>query len=274
MDPRYANILPSRVSTPDQARAGIALDGAVVVDGIDDHDAVFDFADRFLGDNARRVAAQIDVTKANNERNVKIVEAQPPDARGRKRYLGRPERPLVAHNDGFGFGDYSPDYIILHCERPCSIGGASILVDGLKLVTILTADDPDFAEFLWNVPVDHTEPNFPITHLAPIARTVPSGRAQIRHQPYLAPIPGPDEDRHAGYIKRWMDACEDARDHGPSFRLEAGQMAIVDNYRAFHARTPYVDPQRRLRSVWLWSAAAVRVPDEILNIAEPQALPT
>lgn len=272
MDPRHANILPTRVSTPSRARACVALEGAAIVDGITDQTAAIEFGTAMLGERAVRVVPQIEATSANAEHAKAVLADKPVDARGRKRMTGSPDQTLVAHNDGYGFGDYAPDYIMLFCERPCAIGGASFLVDALKLLTIVTEEDPDLADFLWTVPVDHTEPNFPNTHIAPIARVV-GGRVQVRHQPYLAPVPGRDEAVHATYIERWMAACEDARHHGPRFRLETGQMAVVDNYRTLHGRGPYVDPERRLISIWGWTTSAVRVPDSILNIVEPESLP-
>ena len=56
---------------------------------------------------------------------------------GKRRFNGTTER-LVAHNDGFGFGDFGPDYLFLWCGRPDAAGeGASFLVDGLRLLELL-----------------------------------------------------------------------------------------------------------------------------------------
>jgi hypothetical protein len=61
-----------------------------------------------------------------------------------------------------------------------------------------------------------------------------------------------------------------ARDHGARFRLQAGDMACVDNYRVFHGRHGYTDPARTLYSIWGWSSAAVAVPVGPLDIVNPQ----
>ena len=269
-DPRRSTLVPMRTQSPDRARALVARDGGALVGDLADVDAAVAFAAALLAERGVRVMPQIDVTRANQDAaNAKIADVV--DARGRTRVYNLAAEPLVAHNDGFGFGDHAPDYIFLFSERPCSIGGDSFLIDGLDLVTALSADDDGFAEFAWNVPVDHTEPGFPDRHVAPIVRMV-GGRPQVRCQPFLAALPGPDEARHRAYVERWLAAVDEARLHGARFHLEAGEMACVDNYRMFHGRAPYVDAERRLHSIWGWSTNAVAVPDRLLDIVEPEPL--
>src|ERR1700688_4174594 len=63
----------------------------------------------------------------------------------RPRFTQTQER-MVAHNDGFGFGDFGPDYLFLWCGRPDAGGeGESFLIDGAKLLDLMAAD-PDYAE--------------------------------------------------------------------------------------------------------------------------------
>ena len=267
MDPRFAAVVPDRTQNPDQARTLLAARGAALVSGVADAEAALAFAAALIGEHCVRVVPQIDVTKANQDAaNAKIESVA--DERGRKRVYNRPDETLVAHNDGFGFGDYAPDHIFLFSERPCPVGGDSFLIDALELVRAVTADDDEFAHFVWNVPIEHTEPGFPIRNVNPIARMV-GGRAQVRCQPFLAPVAGPNEKRDGAYIDQWLQAVEDARLHGARFHLEAGEMACVDNYRMLHGRAPYVDPDRRLISIWGWSTNAVAVPEHLLNIVEP-----
>ena len=182
---------------------------------------------------------------------------------------------MVAHNDGFGFGDFGPDYLFLWCGRPDAAGeGASFLVDGLKLLDDM-ADDPDYrevAEFAWTADIDQSEPNFPLAAYAPIARRLPSGRVQVRHHPFQAPVPGqaPDiETVQADLISRWSAAVTRARDSGPMFLAAAGDMICVDNYRVTHGRDGYRDPGRVMLSIWGWSAAAIAVPEGPLDIVRP-----
>lgn len=269
MDVRLANLVPSRAQTPAQAAALVQLDGAALVSGLPIVDDAVAFTTTMLGSRAVKVAPQFEATKAHGDISAPIVAAQPVDARGRKRMLGSYDRIQPAHNDGYGFGDFAPDHIFLWCGQPCPRGGASFLVDALKLATILSAEDPALADFLWTVPIDHSEPNFPQGGDAPIARITAGGRAQVRSHPYQLPVLGPDEATHMPFVETWAKAVVEARDTGPRFRLEAGQMVCIDNYRVLHGREAYQDERRMVVSIWGWTHEAVAIPDVPLDIIEP-----
>ena len=269
IDVRRANLLPSRASTPVQARSLVALDGAALVSNLPTVDDAVEFAKAMLGERAVKVAPQFEATKAAMDVSGPIVAAQPVDERGRKRMLGSYDKAQPAHNDGYGFGDFAPDHIFLYCDTPCSVGGASFLVDALKLVTMLGEDDPELARFCWEVPIDHSEPNFPQGNTAPIARHTPGGRAQVRSHPYQLPVLGPNEAAEYPFVERWGTSVAEARTTGPRFKLEAGQMICVDNYRMLHGRDAYVDVERKVVSIWGWTTTAVAIPDITLDITEP-----
>ncbi len=40
---------------------------------------------------------------------------------------------LAAHTDGFGYGDFYPDYTLLDCVNASDAGGESFLIDGYEL---------------------------------------------------------------------------------------------------------------------------------------------
>lgn len=280
MDFSLASIVPRRVGSPAEARAEVAARGAAILSGLSDAEAAFAAGRTFLGGDLRRFGLQFEATKEKQEAEAAQVAEQAADERGRKRRFTATEERMVAHNDGFGFGDFGPDYLFLWCGRPDAYGeGASFLVDGLKLLRYM-ADDPEYgdvAEFAWRVPVDQSEPNFPLAAHAPIARRLPSGRAQVRHHPFQAPVPGlaPDlEAAHAAMIKRWSAAVASARDSGPMFHARAGEMICVDNYRVTHGRDGYRDPDRVMLSIWGWSSRAVAVPEGPLDIVRPVIPPT
>jgi hypothetical protein len=269
MDVRAANVIPKRASTPAQARGLVALDGAALVSGIATADDAVAFGTAMLGDRVVRIAPQFEATKASMEESEPLVAAQPVDERGRKRMLGRYDLTQPAHNDGYGFGDFAPDHMFLWCDTPCTVGGASFLIDALKLATILAAEDPQLADFLWDEPIDHSEPNFPQGDPEPIARFSPGGRAQVRSHPYQLPQVGPRETDHYPFVERWGMAVAEARSTGPRFRLEAGQMVCIDNYRMLHGREAYVDVDRRVVSIWAWTTSAINIPAGQLSITEP-----
>jgi hypothetical protein len=275
MDFSQASIVPRRVGSPAEARAEVAARGAAILSGLPGQEAAFAAGRAFLGADLRRFGLQFEASKDKQEAEAAVVAGQPADERGRKRRFTGTEERMVAHNDGFGFGDFGPDYLFLWCGRPDAGGaGASFLVDGLKLLDDL-ADDPDYqevAEFAWSADIDQSEPNFPLAAYAPIARRLPSGRVQVRHHPFQAPVPGqaPDiETIQAELIRRWSAAVTRARDTGPMFHAAAGEMICVDNYRVTHGRDGYRDPERVMLSIWGWSSAAISVPEGPLDIVRP-----
>jgi hypothetical protein len=276
MDFFLASVVPKRVDSLAEARAEVAAHGAAILPGCADQDAAFAAGRAFLAAGLRRFGLQFEATKEKQEAEAAVVAGQPADERGRKRRFTATQERMVAHNDGFGFGDFGPDYLFLWCGRPDAHGeGASFLVDGLGLLELMAADPEyaDVARFAWETAIDQSEPNFPLAAYAPIARLLPgSGRAQVRHHPFQAPVPGqaPDiEAAQAVLIKRWSSAVTAARDTGPMFQARAGDLICVDNYRVTHGRDGYRDPGRVMLSIWGWSAAAVAIPEGPLDIVQP-----
>jgi hypothetical protein len=282
MDFSAASVVPRRVSGPAEARAEVAARGAAILSGLHNQEAAFAAGRAFLGAGLRRFGLQFEATKEAQDAEGAMVAAQPADERGRKRRFTATGERMAPHNDGFGFGEFGPDFLFLWCGRPDTYGqGASFLVDGLSLLGQLAAD-PDYADvarFAWETEIDQSEPNFPLAAYTPIARRLPSGRVQVRHHPFQAPAPGqaPDlEAAQAALIGQWSAAVTAARDHGPMFRASAGEMICVDNYRLLHGRDAFSDPARFMLSIWGWSADAIAVPEGPLDIVRPvipRALP-
>jgi hypothetical protein len=282
MDFSQASIVPRRVASPEQARAEVAVRGAALLGGLDSAEAAFAAGRAFLGPGLRRFGLQFEASKDKQEAEAAVVADQPADERGRKRRFTATAERMVPHNDGFGFGDFGPDYLFLWCERPDACGeGASFLVDGLRLLELMAADPEyaDVARFAWETAIDQSEPNFPLAGCAPVARRLPSppgvpgpGRVQVRHHPFQAPVPGqaPDlEAAQAALIGRWSAAVHAARDRGPMFQAGAGDMICVDNYRVTHGRDRFSDPGRVMLSIWGWSDYAVAVPEGPLDVVRP-----
>jgi hypothetical protein len=273
-DPGRACLVPRRVETPEEARAVVAADGAAILAGLRTQAAAMAAGRAMLGTDCARFGLQVEATKDAQEAQAAMVAAQPADERGRKRRFTAAGERMAPHNDGFGFGDFAPDYVFLWCERPDPYAGASFLIDGLRLLRLLAAsrapEDAALADFCWTVPIDQSEPNFPLAAHAPIARRVREWRASIRCHPFQAPAAGDrDAARTRELIDRWRAIVTAARDAGPMFRVEAGEMICVDNYRMTHGRDGYTDPARRMLSIWGWSTQAIAVPEGPLDIVRP-----
>ena len=275
MDFSLASVVPQRVGSPARAREEIAANGAAILTGLHDQDAALAAGRAVLADACRRFGLQFEATKAKQEAEAARVAEQGADERGRKRRFAGTQERMVAHNDGFGFGDFGPDYLFLWCGRPDAAGGGeSFLIDGAKLLESMAAN-PDLAEvaaFCWETSIDQSEPNFPLAAHAPIARRLPGGRVQIRHHPFQAPVPGQPaqvERAQSALIGRWSAAVAAARDSGPMFAAAAGELICVDNYRLTHGRDGYRDPDRVMLSIWGWSDSAIAVPEGPLDIVRP-----
>ncbi|WP_328438772.1 TauD/TfdA family dioxygenase [Streptomyces sp. NBC_00444] len=271
-DVSSAAFIPRRVSSAEEARVAIAAEGAAIVAGLPDEASAVAFARTVMGDKAVRCGTQFEATKPAGEREAVTVAAQPADRRGRKRDFGSSEERMVAHNDGFAFGDYAPDHLFLWCERPADVGGDSFLIDTARLLALLDADPEyaDLADFCRTVDIDHSEPNYPQGTFAPIVRSTPSGRLQGRCHPYQAPVERAEEEEHWPFVRAWGELVHQARDTGPMFRVEAGEMMCIDNYRVLHGRDGHSDPLRKLCSIWGWSTDAVAIPDGPLDIVVPK----
>ncbi|MGI5126871.1 TauD/TfdA family dioxygenase [Pseudonocardia sp. CA-107938] len=267
-----ACLVPRYVSSPEEARAVVEAEGAAIVRGIESEEAAIAYGWAVLGAAGVRVSRQIEATKSNGEADELRIKDEPADARGRKRdFSADTAKAMPPHNDGFAFGDYAPERLFLFSARAAVTGGESFLIDGGALLDLM-AEDPanaEFVEFATTVDIDHTEPSHPQLPFAPIARSLADGRRQVRHHPYLAPVAGPAEAEQWPMVERWHAAVCEARDTGPRFLLETGDMAVVDNYRVLHGRHGHSDPDRRLYSIWGWTTSAIAVPAGTLDIVEP-----
>jgi len=271
MDVRAATLLPAVATTVAHARTLLSLDGAAILRGVDDLATAVSLGERILHGRVMRIGPQFEVSPQQLADEAEAVMAQPADERGRQRYRGPMDADQPAHNDGFGFGDFAPDHMFLWCATPCAVGGASFLVDAVRLLSIVSETDAGFADFAWTVPIDHSVPNFPQPTFEPIARHV-NGRVQVRCHPDMAAAPGPGEHADARYVTFWMDAVARARSTGTQFRLQAGDLLCIDNYRMLHGRNGYVQPSRSVSSIWAWTSSAQSVPVGALDIAVPDPI--
>jgi alpha-ketoglutarate-dependent taurine dioxygenase len=175
--------------------------------------------------------------------------------------------PLRAHTDGFAYGERYPDYFLLACAHSSEEGGESFVVDGYAVVRDLKSrpGGADLIERLSTVSVDQTEPDMQRS-VSPVIGTSPRGRMMLRRFPFQRPCedsPTPEAD--ADMLEAWTQAIVEATDTAPRFRLRAGEVAVIDNYRMFHGREPYTDLDRQMWRVWVWTTACLGVPEGRLH---------
>jgi gamma-butyrobetaine dioxygenase len=263
-----ASCVPATADSPLDGAALLAATGAAIIGGVSSLEDAVATARTVLGDRAVRVKPQFEATAAGYLADQARLATSTPDRLGRVRRFTPPDEVMPPHNDGYGFGDLAPDHIFLWCETPDATGGASWLLDGSRLLASFDTD-PDTAElaaFCRDEPIDHSEPGFIANPPAPIARQLPSGRQQVRHNPYLAPVEGPSEATHAPMVAAWCDAVVTARDRAQRFSLQPGQLLCIDNYRMLHGRDGFGDQARKVVSIWGWTTDAVDIPDRDMHL--------
>jgi hypothetical protein len=268
-----ASVQPRRADTIEEARTLVAEDGVALVSGLRTIDEVTAYGVAFLAPDGVLVKPQFSTTK--DDRNYrKTVPRGMPDSRGRIVSSSSMDEDLPVHNDGKTFGDLSPDYILLWSEVVCPVAGESVVVDGVKLLELL-ATEPEYrglVDLCWNVPIDVSEAHHQLPEPSLVARPTPRGGHQVRCHHNLRAVEGPDEARHQALIDQWIGVVRQADAEARTFRLEAEEIVVIDNYRLLHGRRAYVTPERRMTSVWAWSNQAVGIPSEQPDFDRPETL--
>ena len=165
------------------------------------------------------------------------------------------------HADGYGrYGAAYPDYVFLLCERAAEVGGASFVVDFVRLVDDLRSDPTnlELTEFLWREPLEQCSPEG-VLWRAPVARVSAGGRRSVICNDKQN-ISGATADQ-ARLLGAWRELVAQAELEAPRFLLGRGDLLCLDNYRVAHGRDAYEGDERLLHRVWSWTEAAFGVPD-------------
>ena len=258
-----AGIAVSRTADPDEARRLVASEGAAILTG-QEHPSTQSWTDygvrlarEVLGESGVQVVPQFEASVESGRRGRERAASRPRDDAFHRRLQVGADEDLWLHNDGYAVGDQAPDQLFLLCQQPAREGGANVLIDTAVLLDEIAEQDPDLLEFLLTEPIDQSEPAFDVVH-APVVRTLPSGRVQVRRNPYQAPLTGSPAP-HAELIGRWEARCAEASASAPGATLRAGELACFDNYRVLHGRRRYVGDERTAHSIWAWTTDALDV---------------
>jgi alpha-ketoglutarate-dependent taurine dioxygenase len=203
---------------------------------------------------------------------------------------------LPPHTDGYVWGDYYPDIVFLVCEECDANGGENYLIDGHEVVDQL---DDTTIETLKHALVDHTERSSDgmaqgVTAINPVLQySKTDGSLMWRRMvpaKYLrgnCKIFDADGDSSSVYASLWQPAecCSDnpasvlAALHvldkvinhddmkAARFRLERGEVLIVNNYRMLHAREGFSAGTRRTWRIWAWTNRSNGLPPDVQNEA-------
>lgn len=81
--------------------------------------------------------------------------------------------------------------------------------------------------------------------------------------PAVRPSPSStDPETDMAAIRSYARAVADAAKEAARFLVLPGECQIIDNYRTAHGREPYVDLERALWQVFIWTDAALAIPDD------------
>lgn len=158
---------------------------------------------------------------------------------------------LQAHSDN-PYRDPVPTLQILACLENSVEGGLSRVVDGFKVAEVLQREDPEGFALLAGHPARFAysgSAGVRLTAKRPMLELGPDGEllAVRFNNRSVAPLVDIPYERMAAYYRayRRFAALVDAPAFQVSFRLEPGQLFILDNTRVLHARTAFSGSGRR-----------------------------
>lgn len=250
MEDKACGVTPNRTSSLDFAREELAQRGCVVFQHIGPEDsATRDFALQLFDDRIIAVPDGARVLEGGEAERKRLDLSN---------LAGQP-----VHTDGFAYGDLYPDFILLGCVRSSEQGGESMLVDGYQLLENIDSltENAALSERLRTVPIDMTEDGMQQSY-SPLVIQNKGGRLMLRRTLEQKPCDNSsDAVGDQEMIDCWIGAIDEAAEEAPRFKLQPGEVLVVDNYRMFHGRDPYTDADRMLWRVWVWTKDALGVPE-------------
>jgi gamma-butyrobetaine dioxygenase len=192
-----------------------------------------------------QVAAQFGFTRETNFGAIFEVRSVPT-----ANDLAYTSLPLDPHTDN-PYRTPVPGVQLLHCLTNETTGGLSTLVDGFAAAQTLRARDPEAFKLLASTPVRFRFRDA-VTEMvasAPLIALGAGGQIQAVHfSPRLDFVPlGPPQALSNYYrARRAFDHLLRAPEFEIRFRLDNGELMIMDNRRLLHGRTGF-DPAEGLR---------------------------
>ena len=156
---------------------------------------------------------------------------------------------LPPHND-FASYTWPPSVQALHMLANETAGGDSIIVDGWSLLSVLRQERPDDFEVLCRVSVPFREFDEKTETYAeePIIRCDADGRISgLRFSNQLMQAIDPNHPDAASFYRAYHELCRrivDSAGH-VTFRLNGGEILIVDAHRVLHGRQAFEAGGRR-----------------------------
>ncbi|MFZ4179700.1 TauD/TfdA family dioxygenase [Streptomyces pseudogriseolus] len=225
-------IAPERVphGNTGTARELLARDGAVILTGHENTpDALVVAAAQVIGDRLRELYPQ------------RVRTSHP----GNTVHLHADSFDIVVDIGGVPHRRRHPDedHVLVQCARPAPEGGDSFALDAYAFVDGLATTDPALHTFLISTDVDLYGAWADVRGLPATPRIgrhvefTRTGRRVVRRTDGAVPIHrDPDSEHIRVQLARLTEAVHDIEPSLPRFRLDEGDILVLDNYRCWHGR--------------------------------------
>ncbi|MEO3764084.1 TauD/TfdA family dioxygenase [Streptomyces sp. B8F3] len=165
--------------------------------------------------------------------------------------------PVHLHADGFDLvvdiggaqrrrRDPDEDFVLVQCVRPAASGGDSFAADAYRVIDALAAVDPTLHDFLTGTDIDLYGAWAGLRGLPDVPRVgrhveyTRTGRRIVRRTDGAAPLHrDPDADRVRTMLTCFDQTVRALEPPLPRFRLDEGDILVLDNYRCWHGRDPH-----------------------------------
>jgi gamma-butyrobetaine dioxygenase len=168
---------------------------------------------------------------------------------GKSDYIAYSNKALGMHTD-FPYFDPAPNVQLQHCLRNETSGGESLLVDGFMIASALKKKCPEQFEILANTPVKFRwktcEKFVPIIQADLQGIPVQISYANHSFQPLRLEM-----NEMEAYYEAYLSFKEmlNSEEFRVEFRLQSGDISIIDNYRLLHGRNTFSTSGARQLSV-------------------------
>jgi len=178
--------------------------------------------------------------RVTNNGTIEDIKAVPPD----QAYdLSMTPRALEPHTDN-PYRKPQPGYVLLHCLANDAEGGESGMTDGYYVADLLRQEHPEYFDALSTIPIHwrYADDQAIIEDCSPFIQVGLDGNVtQVRFHGRSDRVPAVDPDLLDVFFRARRRFFELVTDEANQlrFKLQRGEMFMIDNHRIIHSRTAF-----------------------------------